>query len=144
MERKGENAECTLRARACRAGPRFRGSVATETEDACVQLTESDVCKSEFWHRCRVVLKDEGEERGLSQAWGRRRSGREGGRTRGGMSGSVSVTSTRTCRWSLPPRLPRSNPSTVDLKNNYAQVRLRVCNNPPQLHPSPVTVAVLE
>lgn len=52
----------------------------TETDRRmCVQLTESDVCASEFWRRCCGVLKDEGEEWGLSQAWGRRRrSGREG------------------------------------------------------------------
>lgn len=92
MERKGESGECTLWARDCRAGPRFRGCAAAETEDACVQLTESDVCKSEFWRRCRGVLKDEGEEWGLSQAWGRRRSGREGGREDEGRDEWVRVS----------------------------------------------------
>ena len=48
---------------------------------ACVHLTESDrVCVSEFCRRCWGVLKEnEGEEWGLSKAWGRRRS-RKGGR----------------------------------------------------------------
>lgn len=122
------------------AGGRTSFSAAAETEGACVQLTESDACKSEFWRRCCGVLEDEGEQWGLSQAWGRRRrrSGREGGRTRGGMSGSASDTSARTCGWvSLPPRLPRSNPSTLDLKNNYAQVSAGNSSTPP---PSPLAV----
>lgn len=58
--------------------------VSTEMEGkVCVQLTESDMCASEFWRRCCGVLKDEGEEWGLSQAWGWRRSGIVGGRGAG-------------------------------------------------------------
>ena len=48
----------------------------------CVHLTESDrVCVSEFCRRCCGVLKeDEGEEWGLSKAWGGGGGGgREGG-----------------------------------------------------------------
>lgn len=54
----------------------------------------------EFCRRCWGVLKeDEGEEWGLSKAWGRRRSRRrEGGREDegDGMSGIVSYTNTHS------------------------------------------------
>ena len=67
----------------------------------CVHLTKSDrVCVLEFCRRCWGVLKeDEGEEWGLSKAWGRRRSRRrEGGREDegDGMSGIVSYTNTHS------------------------------------------------
>lgn len=48
----------------------------------CINLTESDkVDMSDHWRRCRGVLKEnEGEEWGLSKAWG-------GGRGEGGNEG---------------------------------------------------------
>lgn len=97
----------------------------TPSECVCVYLTKSIwVCVSEFCRRCWGVLKvDEGEEWGLSKAWGRRRSREDEG---GGMSGTVSHTDTcvqstvyeKAWVCSLPPGLLRLSPSTVDLQQH--------------------------
>lgn len=84
----------------------------------CVGLTGSDVGTSEFCRRCCGVLKDEGEEWGLSQAWGRRR--RRGG-TRGGWDGmSGSAVYTCACVWATTV-LTSASPSLESIESRPEQ-----------------------
>lgn len=88
---------------------------------------------SEIWRRCRGVLKEgEGEEWGLPKAWWG--GAREGGRSRGagwvGPSHTQKRTRTiapvheKTRLHSLPPRLLRLIPLTVDLPKHKVVLSL--------------------
>lgn len=61
----------------------------------CINLTKSDkVDMSDVWRRCRGVLKEnEGEEWGLSKAWG---GGRGEGGNEEGRAGRDECTCTST------------------------------------------------